>query len=295
MSQFEEWQQLPAWTVVLHYIALLVRSVAVIYLVGVVFYFVERVRPAQPLQRFFKKDFFVEVGYPIVNAAVATPVFTLLSLGLTVFLLEPLVPRHVVAADIEALPFGVQVVVALLITDIGVYAEHRFAHRFLWRFHRLHHSTTEVSWLTYARVHPVNAVTIALAGLVSHWVLGFDGEAVAWAAAIGTLLAIWEHANLDFAWPKPLCYVLVSPHFHRWHHSSADAAKDKNFCLVFPFLDKLLGTYYCPEEMAAATGLSEEELRVHEVPETFFAQLVHTGVPSTVHLPDNVPSRSSTA
>ena len=280
MNKLELWAQLSPGTIALHYAVMLIESAGILYLLGLAFYFIERIRPAQPQQSFFKNDFRSEVGYPLFNAAVTTPIFTFLSLGMGIVLLEPYVPKHILEARVTTLPFALQVLFALLVTDIGICIEHQIAHRFLWRFHRLHHSTPEVGWLTHARVHPINALTIAVSGMLSHWVLGFSGEAVVWGATIGTFVAVWEHCNMDFAWPKPLCYLLVSPHYHRWHHSSSESAVDKNFCLVFPFLDLLMGTYYCPDEKPAATGLTDAELRRNPVPETFADQLVQSVSPS---------------
>ena len=41
---------------------------------------------------------------------------------------------------------------------------------------------------------------------------------------------------------------LVSPRFHRWHHTSEEEARDKNFAGLWPLWDILFGTYYMPRE-----------------------------------------------
>ena len=55
------------------------------------------------------------------------------------------------------------------------------------------------------------------------------------------------HANLDWDW-GPLRSFLVSPRFHRWHHTSEEEARDKNFAGLLPLWDILFGTYYMPRE-----------------------------------------------
>jgi sterol desaturase/sphingolipid hydroxylase (fatty acid hydroxylase superfamily) len=272
----QPWADLTAAALGIQYLALLAGRAGSLYLTGLAFYFLERVRPAEPEARFFKKDFKTELCYPIVNVMVSTPVFTLLMAVATVYLLEPFVPHYVFASRIVTLPFVAQVVVALLVTDLATYAEHRFlAHGWLWDYHALHHMTPEVSWLTTLRVHPVNAITIALTAAVMRYVLGFSGEAVVVAAYIAGALALWEHANLDFGLPKPLCYLLVSPRFHRWHHATEQAAQDKNFCLIFPFLDVLGGTYYCPDRLPARYGLYRDDRAAAQpgIPNDFLGQL----------------------
>lgn len=264
---------------VIQYLALMAREFGGLYMMGFVAYFVERVRPAHPEQHFFKSDFKTELGYPVFNTLLGTPVFTLLVAGVTLYLLKPLAPHFVLAGAVEVLPFVVQVFIALLLADIAIYVEHRFiAHYRLWDYHSLHHMTPEVSWLTTARVHPVNAITIAMSSAVSFYVLGFSGTSVSVAAFLGGALAAWEHSNMDFAWPKPLCYLLVSPRFHRWHHAKEAEAVDKNFCLIFPFLDLLGGTYYCPDRMPHAYGLyvsPDAPDHAVEIPATIGGQMLY--------------------
>jgi len=41
--------------------------------------------------------------------------------------------------------------------------------------------------------------------------------------------------------------ILASPYFHRWHHANDKRSYDKNFCVIFPFLDILFGSFYYPD------------------------------------------------
>ena len=53
--------------------------------------------------------------------------------------------------------------------------------------------------------------------------------------------AVFNHANVrvKFGWLK---YLLVTPQFHHWHHSSDKAAIDRNYAAHFSFLDYVFGT-----------------------------------------------------
>ena len=44
-----------------------------------------------------------------------------------------------------------------------------------------------------------------------------------------------------FQW-GPLRYVVVTPDFHHWHHSSDTEAIDRNYAAHYAFLDYLFGT-----------------------------------------------------
>jgi sterol desaturase/sphingolipid hydroxylase (fatty acid hydroxylase superfamily) len=60
---------------------------------------------------------------------------------------------------------GFQVVAALLIADAAAYFRHRLFHTssVLWRFHRIHHSMTELYWIRSAYTHPLEQLCILMA------------------------------------------------------------------------------------------------------------------------------------
>lgn len=53
--------------------------------------------------------------------------------------------------------------------------------------------------------------------------------------------AVFDHANVHLPW-GPLRYLIVTPDFHHWHHSSEKVAIDKNYAAHFAFIDYLFGT-----------------------------------------------------
>jgi len=50
------------------------------------------------------------------------------------------------------------------------------------------------------------------------------------------------------------------PRYHHWHHTSQKEAIDKNFAIHFPWIDRIFGTYYYPDEWPEQYGLSSEKL-----------------------------------
>ena len=62
-----------------------------------------------------------------------------------------------------------------------------------------------------------------------------------------TVLAIGFHANVGWDW-GPFRYVISSPRFHRWHHTSEEEGLDRNFAGLFPWLDLLFVTFHMPRE-----------------------------------------------
>jgi len=144
------------------------------------------------------------------------------------------------------LPLWVQAAAILLTGDFVGYWMHRAFHgRRLWRFHAVHHSSVDLDWLSSVRLHPVNDALMRVAGTLPVLALGFAPIAIAGVVPVLTFMAILVHANLDWDW-GPLRGVVVSPRFHRWHHTSEREARDKNFAGLLPLWDILFGTYYMP-------------------------------------------------
>jgi sterol desaturase/sphingolipid hydroxylase (fatty acid hydroxylase superfamily) len=116
----------------------------------------------------------------------------------------------------------------------------------------------------------VNDAVARMSGVVPVLLLGYPPDVLAAYVPFLTLWAILLHANLRFTF-GPLCYVIASPAFHRWHHTCEDEGLDKNFAGLFPFLDLLFGTFHMPPGRTPRRfGLKEES-----VPEGLLGQLAY--------------------
>jgi sterol desaturase/sphingolipid hydroxylase (fatty acid hydroxylase superfamily) len=176
--------------------------------------------------------------------------------------------RHTWAST---LPMWIQLPLILVIADFLAYWTHRLFHgRRLWAFHAIHHSSATVDWLSSVRLHPVNDAVARIVQVLPLYWMGFNGVALAAFAPFLTLYAIMLHANVDWSY-GPLKYVIASPMFHRWHHTSEEEGLDKNFAGLFPFIDLAFGTFYMPRgRRPARFGLAGEA-----VPETLLGQLAY--------------------
>jgi sterol desaturase/sphingolipid hydroxylase (fatty acid hydroxylase superfamily) len=94
-------------------------------------------------------------------------------------------------------------------------------------------------------VHPINDVVAKGVTLLPLVLLGFRGEVFVAAGPILTFYALFVHANVPWGF-GPLRYVIVTPLFHRWHHTSEDEGLDKNFAGLFPIYDLVFGTFHMP-------------------------------------------------
>ena len=80
------------------------------------------------------------------------------------------------------------------------------------------------------------------------------------------LYGILLHANVTWTF-GPLRYVIASPAFHRWHHTSEEAGLDKNFAGLLPIWDLLFRTFYLPGQVPRVFGVRDA------IPDGFVGQM----------------------
>jgi sterol desaturase/sphingolipid hydroxylase (fatty acid hydroxylase superfamily) len=189
--------------------------------------------------------------------------------------------------QLRALPIGLQIVLGLLLTDLIAYWTHRAFHRGrLWDVHAVHHSSKDLDWFSSARLHPLNDLATRVVQAVPVLLLGFDPLVFVVVTPVTTLFSLLLHANVNWSF-GPLRYVITSPVFHRWHHTSEDEGLDTNFAGLFPVWDLLFGTFHMPE------GRRPTEFGVQgdTVPEGFLAQLAYPFRPAPAAEPE-LPARA---
>ncbi len=117
-------------------------------------------------------------------------------------------------------------------------------------------------------MHPVNYIAYSTSVAVLIQLMGFSPLVFIVLAPINFVHAALVHANLNWTF-GPFRYVLASPVFHRWHHVSDPAVRDKNFAPTFPILDVLFGTFYMP------AGQLPKDYGVEGVPGNFIGQMLY--------------------
>jgi lathosterol oxidase len=170
-------------------------------------------------------------------------------------------------------PYLLQFIEILLVADLAQYWIHRLFHSvpMLWRFHAIHHSAESMDWLAGSRIHLLDiALTRGLA-YIPIYLLGFSMAPLFVYIIFVSIYATYIHSNFRVEF-GPVRWLLVTPRFHHWHHTSDLAFADKNFAVHLPVLDCLFGTYYMPpKEWPSAYGVAEGTVP----PSGFFAQLIY--------------------
>ncbi len=173
---------------------------------------------------------------------------------------------------VAGLPFAVQFVAILFVSDLVQYWVHRLFHRIpvLWRFHAIHHSAETMDWLAGSRLHLVDVAVTRGLTYVPIYVLGFAEAPVFAYVVFVSVQATFIHANVRFEF-RPLRWLLATPQFHHWHHAAEPQAVDKNFAVHLPILDWAFGTAYMPRRWPASYGIAGGQ----SVPDGFGRQFVH--------------------
>ena len=149
---------------------------------------------------------------------------------------------------LSELPLWVQALLFLVASDFMLYWLHRMFHRGdFWKYHAIHHSSEDLEWISAARFHPVNLFVGTIMVDVILLMAGISPNIMLWVGPFTTFHSAFVHANLNWTL-GPFKYVLATPVFHRWHHTSQEAGGNTNFAGTFPLWDIWFGTFRMPEE-----------------------------------------------
>lgn len=243
---------------------------------AVVFGLIERWRPAIATQQVLRPGYRTDLIYwlttPFLTNSVTRIGVVLALVPLFALLGRPLTAESVLAGygPLAQWSLPAQALAIIVLGDFVGYWTHRAFHRgWPWRVHAVHHSSEHLDWLAAVRVHPLNDLGNRVTQALVLMGLGFSPLAVAAYQPFLTLYAIFLHANVraDFG---PLRYLIATPAFHRWHHSSEAEGCDKNFAGLLPVWDLVFGTFHMPRDAApqrfGVAGLS--------VPKGYWGQLL---------------------
>jgi sterol desaturase/sphingolipid hydroxylase (fatty acid hydroxylase superfamily) len=146
-----------------------------------------------------------------------------------------------------SLPLWASIVLAIFLLDAWMYVWHRANHEWplLWRFHRVHHSDTEMDVTTAMRFHPGEILLSGLLRAVLLPVLGISIQQVLLYDALMLPVIFFHHSNVNLpAWAdRILRRVITTPALHRVHHSRLMSEANSNYGTIFSWWDRLARTF----------------------------------------------------
>ena len=145
------------------------------------------------------------------------------------------------------LPPWLSCAVGVMVIDLAGYGQHRLFHAvpLFWRFHQIHHSDLDVDCGTAVRHHPVEILLGRAFDLALIATIGIPPLAVLLGTTLVGVASVFNHGNvaLPSVADRLLRGLLVTPDMHRIHHSADVEESARNYAMLFPWWDRLFGTY----------------------------------------------------
>ena len=192
-------------------------------------------------------QFFIKLLAPILIGQLALTVFIFENMHLLFSRPSALIPVWMVML--------IFTVVLFILDDFSRYLLHRLMHRIplLWRFHKAHHSATNLTPLTVLRTHPIEAVLFSLRAIIVHSLcLGvfffFFADSVSLIEIFGSSMFVvifhslgsnLRHSHVNLSYWNWLEKILISPAQHQLHHSINPKHYDCNFGAVLAIWDNI--------------------------------------------------------
>ena len=153
-------------------------------------------------------------------------------------------------------------ILTLLCLEFIGYWLHRVSHSMpmLWRIHAVHHSDVEMDATTSLRHHPLEHVISALVFVPALIALGPDPLVLLGYNVLHAAVSALNHGNysLGQSADRVLRLFIVTPDFHRVHHSSEQRYTDSNYASILPMFDCLFRTANkCTAEQQKASEREE--------------------------------------
>ncbi len=235
----------------------------------------EIVFPWRKNQKIIRKDFWLDGFYMFFNffifAIVISGFYALISHY------SGVKPDAIGLMSFKELHPVWQLVIFFILNDFVQWFTHFLLHKykFLWNFHKVHHSVKEMGFAAHLRFHwmenilykPLKTLAVMLIG-------GFEPEQAYIIHFISILIGHLNHANVKITW-GPFKYIFNNSVMHLWHHVK-DLPNDRkngiNFGISLSIWDYIFKTNYIPHESGdIELGFDNDE----KFPQDFIGQSIY--------------------
>lgn len=195
------------------------------------------------------------LGLVVLNSVVLRLIFPAAAVGVAAFAAE----HGWGLLHYFEVPFVLAVVVSVVAMDFIIYLQHVLVHAVptLWRLHRVHHADLDFDVTTGARFHTIEIILSMLIKFATIVVLGAPVVAVVIFEVVLNAMAMFNHSNvrLPLGLDRVLRLFVVTPDFHRVHHSVEDNETNSNFGFNLSIWDRVFGTYI-PQPRGGHEGMT---------------------------------------
>ncbi len=206
------------------------------------------------------KRWTTNLGFAVVNTVALRLLVPLAAAGTAIWAHA----NGVGLLNIIALPSVISFVIAVLFLDVALYWQHVATHKIplLWRFHKVHHADRDLDASSGVRFHPIEICASMVYKMALVALLGAPLMTVIIFEIVLNACALFNHANLRLPlWlDRVLRIFIVTPDYHRVHHSSVEAETNSNYGFSLTLWDHLFGSYQAQPDAGhehMTIGLSE--------------------------------------
>lgn len=158
------------------------------------------------------------------------------------------------------LPIWAELLIAVAVLDLmAQYTVHYLLHKvsWMWRFHTVHHSDTQVDVTSATRHHPIDYIFREVFALIAIFIFGIPLAFYLFYRVITVFFAYFTHANINMppTLDRVLGYVFVTPNMHKFHHHRELPWTDTNFGNIFSIWDRAFGTLTYDDPSKVVYGL----------------------------------------
>ncbi len=226
------------------------------WLIGVslLVWMLEMAFPWRKDQPRIRQDFWLDAFYMFFNFFLFSLVgfYAISNVVVDLFnsLLQTVGLENGIAIEVNALPFWLKITFAFILKDFIQWNIHRLLHsnRWLWQFHKVHHSVKQMGFAAHLRFHWMENVVYRTIQYIPLAMLGFGINDYLLANLIALVIGHFNHANINLRL-GPLKYLLNNPQMHIWHHAKdlpANHPNGVNFGISLSIWDYLFRTDYIP-------------------------------------------------
>ncbi|MDQ3286734.1 MAG: sterol desaturase family protein [Pseudomonadota bacterium] len=167
------------------------------------------------------------------------------------------------------MPAAMELVAGIVLLDLAIYWQHRLFHLlpWLWRIHRVHHNDIGFDATLGLRFHPAEIVLSLLYKLALIVALGLSPWTVLLYEVLLASFALVTHADVTLTprWEARVRRLLVTPDWHRVHHSVHRQETDSNYGNILSVWDRLFRTHVAqPRDGHAAMSIGLPDFREPE-------------------------------
>jgi sterol desaturase/sphingolipid hydroxylase (fatty acid hydroxylase superfamily) len=132
--------------------------------------------------------------------------------------------------------------------------------------HRWHHASQNLYWFSGNRTTLIDYLWLAGPSFLTFWLFSLSVTEGIVVVSLYTFANHWAHANLKMG-NRYVEWFIITPRFHRLHHSQAPEHFNSNFAVLFTIWDRIFGTFSDPDTTASEypigfPGPTGEKLRM---------------------------------